>query len=142
MPLATLRNILRVLLALGFLAAAYFHLRDPGLLLPIMPDWVPFPYSVIIVTGLCEAAGAIALFTPLRRAAGIALALYAVCVYPANIKHALDNVPVDGVHLSWWYHAPRLLFQPMIVWWSLFAGTVIDWPFTARPRGRKSPHSS
>jgi uncharacterized membrane protein len=132
MQVETLRRLLRILLAIGFLGAGYFHLRDPHLLMPIMPDWVPYPFTVIIVTGLCEVAGAIALFTPLRRAAGIGLALYAVCVYPANIKHALDNVPLDGVHLSWWYHAPRLLFQPVIVWWSLFAGSAIDWPFRRR----------
>jgi uncharacterized membrane protein len=133
MPLNPIRNTLRVLLALGFLIAGYFHLARPDLLLPIMPDWVPFPYAVIIVTGLCEVAGAVALFTPLRRAAGIALAAYAVCVYPANIKHAFDNVALGGVHLSWWYHAPRLLFQPVIVWWSLFASGAIDWPFAKRP---------
>jgi uncharacterized membrane protein len=130
--MALLRSLLRVLLAVGFLAAGYFHLARPDLLLPIMPGWVPYPYVVIIVTGLCEVAGAVALFTPLRRAAGIALALYAVCVYPANIKHAFDNVALGGVHLSWWYHAPRLLFQPVIVWWSLIAGGVIDWPFRRR----------
>jgi uncharacterized membrane protein len=124
-----LRIILRYALALGFLVAGFFHLRDPHVLMAITPDWVPYPYQVIIVTGLCEIAGAIALFTPLRHAAGVALALYAVCVYPANIKHAFDHVAAGGVQLSWWYHAPRLAFQPVIVWWSLFAGGVIDWPF-------------
>ena len=31
-----------------------------------------------------------------------------------------------------WYHVPRLAFQPEIVWWALFAGQVIDWPFRKR----------
>ena len=55
----------------------------------ITPNWAPFPLQVIFATVLCEIAGAIALNTRLRCAAGAALALYAVCVYPANIKHAM-----------------------------------------------------
>jgi uncharacterized membrane protein len=68
----------------------------------------------------------------LRYAAGVMLALYAVCVYPANIKHALDSVTVGGTKLGWGYHGPRLAFQPVFVWWALFAGGVINWPFGRR----------
>ena len=40
---------------------------------------------VIFVTGLCELAGAVALVTrPLRQWAGLAFALYALCVWPAK----------------------------------------------------------
>jgi hypothetical protein len=28
---------------------------------------------------------------------------------------------------GWWYHEPRLTFQPVLIWWKLCAG-VIDWP--------------
>lgn len=28
---------------------------------------------------------------------------------------------------GWLYHGPRLLFQPVIVWWCLYAAEVIDW---------------
>ena len=48
------------------------------------------------------------------------LALYAVCVFPANIKHAIDDLS-SGTGLPIWYHAPRLLLQPLIVWWALWA---------------------
>lgn len=95
----------------------------------ITPSWVPFPRQVIFATGLCELAGAIALNTRLRRAAGAALALYAVCVYPANIKHALYGLPEGQLQLGWWYHAPRLALQPVLVWWALYAGELIEWPF-------------
>jgi hypothetical protein len=29
----------------------------------------------------------------------------------------------------WLYHGPRLLLQPVLVWWALYAGAVTDWPF-------------
>ena len=112
-----------------YLTAGVFHLATPGTFLLITPDWVPFPRQVILATGLCELAGAFGLMSrSLRRAAGIGLALYAVCVFPANIKHALDGLPAGQVQLGWWYHAPRLAFQPVLVWWALFVGEVTDWP--------------
>lgn len=124
------RTILRWLLAAAFLIAGVAHVRSPHDFILITPGWVPFPAQVILVTGICEIAGAIGLMIPrLRRAAGAALALYAVCVFPANVKHAIDGISVGGIPNSWWYHGPRLAFQPVIVWWTLFAGGLIDWPF-------------
>ncbi len=129
-----MRDILRLLLAAVYLVAGVAHLRSPAGFVQITPSWVPMPETVIFATGLIEIAGAIALaFVPrLRRAAGIGLAAYAVCVFPANINHALSNVAIGGVSLGWWYHGPRLLFQPIAVWWALWAGGVIDWPARKR----------
>ena len=130
------RIVLRWLVALAFLAAGVLHVRNPAPFLKITPDWVPFPEQVILLTGLCEIAGAIGLFVPrLRRLSGIMLALYSVCVFPANIHHALAHVAVGGSTLGWGYHGPRLAVQPVIVWWCLFAGGAIDWPW--RSVGRK-----
>lgn len=123
------RTIARVVLAAAFFAAGVLHLAAPGGFIAITPAWVPFAREVIAVTGVCEIAGAMALLVPrLRKAAGIMLALYALCVFPANIRHAVDGVAIGGVVLGPWYHVPRLLFQPVIIWWALWAGTVIDWP--------------
>ena len=70
--------------------------------------------------------------TRLRRLAGIMLALYAVCVFPANVKHAIDGIHLPPAPDSWWYHGPRLALQPVLVWWALFCSGVIDWPFRAK----------
>lgn len=124
------RSVLRWLLAAIYLAAGVLHVAAPRAFLTIVPGWVPFPDEVVFLTGLCEIAGAVGLVT--RRWRGIAavmLALYAVCVFPANIKHALDGLVYGRNTLGWAYHGPRLLFQPVIVWWTLFAGGVTDWPF-------------
>jgi uncharacterized membrane protein len=124
---------MRYVLAAAYAAAGYVHLNAPGGFLAIMPSWVPYPEQVIFVTGVCEILGAIALLTKrLRYLAGIMLAAYAVCVFPANIKHALEGVTIGHTKLGWWYHGPRLLFQPVIVWWALFAGGITDWPFRTR----------
>lgn len=128
--LELIRTVLRYILAAAYFFVGVVHLRSPDVFLPIVPDWVPFPRETVLATGACEIAGAAALLTQrLRYAAGVMLALYAVCVFPANVKHALDGVAIGGTKLSWWYHAPRLAFQPVIVWWSLFCGGVTSWPF-------------
>jgi uncharacterized membrane protein len=126
----TTRAVMRWILAAFFAAGGVAHLAVPGELLKITPDWVPFAPQVIFVTGLCEFAGAVALVTrPLRYWAGIALAVYAVCVWPANFKHAFDGIDIPHLASSWWYHAPRLALQPVIAWAALFSAGVIDWPW-------------
>lgn len=121
------------LLATLYGVAGIAHIAKPAPFLLIVPDWVPFPSEIILVTGLCEIAGAIGLLLPrFRKFAGVMLALYAVCVFPANLKHALENIAVPGLPQSWFYHGPRLALQPVVAWLSLFAAGVIDWPFQGK----------
>ena len=128
------RTALRWLLALAYFVAGIFHLRSPAGFLAITPSWVPCPAQVIALTGLAELAGAtaLALIPRLRKAAGIGLALYAVCVFPANINHAINHIAIGGTSLGWWYHAPRLALQPVLVWLALWTGGVTDWPFAPK----------
>jgi uncharacterized membrane protein len=128
------RRILRLLLAAIFFSAGVLHVLKPQPFVLITPSWVPVPEATVIFTGVCELFGAVGLMIPrFRRLAGMMLALYTVCVFPANITHAMHDLST-GHGLGWIYHGPRLLFQPVIVWWCLFAGNVIDWPFTGRSR--------
>ena len=128
-----IRTIARLTLSAAFLAAGALHLLIPAPFLTITPAWVVFSPQVIALTGIAEIAGAVGLMIPrLRRAAGIGLALYSVCVVPANIPHAILDLGLAHPQLGCAYHGPRLLLQPVIVWTCLWASTVIDWPF--RPR--------
>jgi uncharacterized membrane protein len=124
------RAVMRWVMAAFYVAAGIAHLVVPDKLLAITPSWVPFAPQVVFVTGLCELAGAVALVTPpWRRWAGFALAAYAICVWPANFKHAIDGVDLPFIASSWLYHGPRLAFQPVLVWWALFSAEIIDWPW-------------
>ncbi|MEW4466247.1 DoxX family protein [Parasphingorhabdus sp. JC815] len=133
-----MRRFFRLLLAIFYLIAGIAHIKSPGGFLAITPGWVPFPQQVIFLTGVAEIAGSIGLLIPprlvphIRYAAGIGLALYALCVYPANINHAINNIAIGGETANWAYHGPRLLFQPVFIWWALIAGNVINWPFRNR----------
>ena len=125
---------LRLALAALYVPFGVLHVSRPAAFLPIMPPWVPAPQAVVVLTGACELAGAVGLLIPwTRKAAAVGLALYAVAVYPANIYHFVAHRHVPPLPDSLWYHVPRLLFQPVLVWWALFAGGVIEWPLRRRP---------
>lgn len=127
------KTVLRIILAIFYFAAGIAHLRSPAGFIAITPDWVPFPEFVVLMTGIAEIVGAVGLFIPrFRKAAGVGLALYAVCVWPANFNHALNDIMIGGVDLGWSYHGPRLAFQPVLIWLALWVGEVIDWPFRKR----------
>lgn len=121
------RALLRWVLALFYAVAGVAHLTRPEFFLSIMPPWVPQPGLVVALTGVAELAGAAGLLqpwsAPLRRAAGWGLALYALCVWPANVQHMIND---HGAHLA--YHLPRLAFQPVLIWLALWVSGVTDWP--------------
>lgn len=115
-----IRLVLRWILAVFYAVAGAIHLIRPEPFLTIMPGWVPAPYAVVLLTGVAEILGAVGLVQPfskpLRRAAGWGLALYALCVWPANINHfIMDMARADG-GLGLAYHVPRMFAQPVIIW--------------------------
>ena len=127
-----------MIMAAIYAVAGAIHLSMPSVFLPVMPGWVPAPDQVILFTGACELAGAVGLIVPRTRwLAGLMLGIYAVCVFPANLKHAFEGIHLPPVPDSWWYHGPRLLLQPVLVWWALFCTDVIGWPF--RPNSIAKP---
>ncbi|WP_271078587.1 DoxX family protein [Aurantiacibacter sp. MUD61] len=131
-----IRATLRILLAVFYAYAGYRHIVNPEPFLLITPDWVPRPEAVVLGTGIAEIAGALALLQPwsqpLRITGGIGLALYALCVWPANLNHMMMDLarPDGGWGLA--YHIPRMMAQPLIIWLALWVSEAVDWPFRGR----------
>jgi uncharacterized membrane protein len=129
------KAIARYGLAAAYLVAGVLHLIRPAPFADITPGWVPMIPLVIALTGVAEIAGAVALVQPwqrLRRAGAIGLALYALCVFPANINHMLIDMAKAVPDLGWGYHIPRMIAQPLIIWLTLWCGGVTDWPWRSR----------
>ena len=121
---------LRLVLVAFYLGAGILHLKSPQGFIKIVPSFVPWPAQVVWLTGFAEIAGAIGLMVPrLQKAAGIGLALYAICVFPANINHAVNQIDIGALPNSWWYHGPRFVLQPILVWCALWCSGVLDWPW-------------
>ena len=126
--MSLLKSTLRALLAALYAFAGYMHFAAPDPFVSITPSWVPYPEAVVFWTGVAEILGAIGLLqpfsSPLRQAAGIGLALYALCVWPANINHfAMDMAREDG-GLGLVYHVPRMFAQPLVIWLALWVAEV------------------
>lgn len=120
------RRVARLACAATYVPFGVLHVLAPAKFLPIMPPAIPYPRQVVVVTGVAEILGGVGLLIPAtRKAAAIGLALYAVGVYPANVYHALARKKVPPLPDSWWYHGPRLAFQPVFVWWALYAGGLL-----------------
>ena len=123
------RDTMRLLMSAFYLVAGSLHLIMPDGFVLIVPHFLPWPETTIFITGILEIAGAMGLLIKrFRYAAGIGLAAYAICVFPANINHALSGIQVGGLPTGWWYHGPRFLLQSILVWWALYCAEVTDWP--------------
>ncbi|UHD47013.1 DoxX family membrane protein [Aureimonas altamirensis] len=122
LPETAWRKAARLLLAAFFALAGIAHFAYADALARIVPPFIPAPVLVVQLTGLAELAGAIGLLTGrFRRAAGIALAFYCLCVWPANFYHALLDWR-SGIGLPMAYHALRLPLQPLLIAWCLWVG--------------------
>ena len=132
-----LRTVMRWIMAAFYAIAGIVHLATPG----------SFPADRAGLgavparghprhRGLRAGRAAALLSVRLRWLAGVMLALYALCVWPANIKQALEHIVLPSIPDTWWYHGPRLAFQPVLIWWALFCAGVVDWPWRGRDRTR------
>ncbi|WP_307562978.1 DoxX family protein [Novosphingobium rosa] len=124
------RVVARWFLVVLYGLAGVLHLALPAPFIGITPGWVPDPALMIAVTGLCEIAGAVALaqgrWPGLRRAAGVALALYALCVWPANIHHMMMDLARPDHGLGYGYHLPRMVAQPVLIFLALWCSKSPD----------------
>ena len=101
-----------------FTASAHFtRMRDD--LVRMMPPSFPWPRALVYFTGLCEIAGAIGLlFLLTRRAAGIALILFFLAVFPANVRAARSGITLRGKPATaLWLRAPMQLLFICLAWW-------------------------
>lgn len=120
-------------LVLFYGLAGILHLALPHPFVSIVPPFVPAPDLVVALTGIAELLGSAGLAQPrsphARKIAGSGLALYALCVWPANVQHMLIDLARDSGELPLAYHIPRLAAQPLLIWLALWTSRVIEWPW-------------
>ena len=104
---------------LVFTASAHFTKMKIDLL-RMMPDWIPQPMALIYFTGVCEVAAAIGLVLPyFRQVAGIALIVFFIAVFPANVKAARSGVGLGGKRPTpLWLRASMQVLFIALTWWS------------------------
>jgi uncharacterized membrane protein len=119
--LATWAGATRYALAtmLVFTASAHFTKMKSDLV-RMMPDWIPRPMALVYFTGVCEIAGAMGLLVPnVRQAAGLALIVFFIVVFPANVKAARTGVGLGGKRPTpLWLRASMQVLFIALTWWS------------------------
>ena len=93
------------------------HFIHPQFFLTIMPVWVPFHQSMVIISGACEILFAFLLLFPLTRriAAWLIIALL-IAVFPANIQMAVNYFNESNPML--WIALLRLPLQLVLIGWA------------------------
>ena len=115
-----LLTVLRIVLAVMFVGMGVLHFvpsiaRGMAAMIPpalVRPGW-PSRRTLVVFTGVCEIAGGIGLLLPATRlAAGIALIVFLIAVFPANAYAATDPGRFGRAAIPFW---PRLVAQLVLI---------------------------
>ena len=121
---STVQTAFRLLLGAALVFAGTSHLTWSRLEFQAqVPRWLPLPVDLVVVgSGLAELAlgGALLALGRYQRAVGWLVAAFFVAVFPGNISQYLNRVDAFGLN-SDLARAVRLLFQPVLVAWALWA---------------------
>lgn|GEM_PF-3216452 len=91
------QRVLGVVVALPLAGSAVFvHFIHPALAVKIIPPVLPYPYLLVLLSGVFELLAAVALQVPrLRRGAALFVAVMMVAISPANIYAA--GMVIEGM---------------------------------------------
>lgn len=116
-----MQKYLRWLLAGLMIVAGLNHFRMPALYIAMIPEWLPAPSALNIISGVAEILGGIGLLAPwpaVRRAASWGLIALLLAVFPANINMAIHNLPLGDNHVPAWTLWARLPLQAILIAWA------------------------
>jgi uncharacterized membrane protein len=110
------RTVALWILAAFFVVAGLNHFLNPDPYLAMMPPYLPWHAGLIIISGIAEIAGGLAiLIAKMRRLAGWGLIALLVAVFPANVQVALHGWA--GVQIPPWALWARLPLQGVLIAW-------------------------
>ena len=114
----------RLLLGAALLVAGTAHLTwSRAEFRAQVPPWLPQPADpVVVASGLVELAlgGALITLSRYRTTVGWLVAAFFVAIFPGNIAQYVNGIDAFGLN-SDRARALRLLFQPVLVAWALWA---------------------
>ena len=116
-----MKKLLWILAAVLYVGAGILHVRAPAAYLKIMPPYVPWPETMVYLSGIAEIAGGLGLLLPAtRRWAAWGLVALLIAVFPANIYMATNHIRIGASPMPEWIAWARLPLQPVLIWWVLW----------------------
>jgi len=122
--LPRLHGGLTVVLAALMILVGVTHFLNPQIFMRIVPDWLPAPRALVLISGFFEILGGLGLLhARTRRLASFGLIALYIAVFPANIHMATHGIQIDPASpLPEWAMWSRLPFQAVLVAWAWYAG--------------------
>ena len=115
----TIKLVLRILLAIFMIVAGTLHWVTPDPFVKIVPSFLPYPLSLVYISGVFEILGGIGLLVPpVSQAAAWGLIALFIAVFPANINMAVNQIQMDGIPNSDLLRWGRLPFQAVLIAWA------------------------
>ena len=120
-----IRIVLAIALGIPFIMIGVEHFLSPAPFDAIVPAYLGFPRFWTLASGVVEVLLGIGIMLPpCRRWAALCLAVFLVCVYPANLNMWLNDIPFNGHELSYKAHLLRLFIQLLLICLALW---LADW---------------
>jgi len=106
-----------VAMGVFYIVAGVAHFVVRRLYLQAMPEYLPAPRALVLVSGVAEIAGGLGVMLPsTRRAAAWGLVLLLLAVLPANVWMAQH--PERFAEVPQWALWARLPLQVPLIWWA------------------------
>lgn len=104
-----------------FFAGGMGHFFVADFFVAIMPDYLPWHWELVIISGVFELLGAIGILIPKTRLlAAYGLIALCVAVFPANLNMALNPEKFSDIPLLLLYlRLPLQLVLIAYIWWSV-----------------------
>jgi uncharacterized membrane protein len=116
-------SIGRVAMAIMLVFTAVGHFAKTDLMVDMMPDFVPFKTTLVYLTGVFEAIGAVMLCVKrFSRQGSWLLIIFLMAVLPANIVGSLKEVALGGMEYGTAYLYFRIPLQLFFIWWIYYFG--------------------
>jgi uncharacterized membrane protein len=104
-------------MALLYVAAGINHFVNTKTYVSIMPAYLPLPFQLVYISGVCEILFGILLipFATRRLAAWLIIVLL-IAIFPANIQMMVNSW--NDNNFQYWATIFRLPLQVVLIWWA------------------------
>ena len=94
-----------------FVVAGINHFLNPEFYDNIVPDFIPFPRFVHLLTGVVEITLPLFFFTRFRKEAAILMIIFLILIYIGNLNVWVNDLPYGNRYFSNTQHFFRFLLQ-------------------------------
>lgn len=104
-------------MALFYVIAGINHFVHPRFYIAMMPPWLPWHATLVLLSGIAEAVLGLLLFpATTRQMAAWGIIALLVAVFPANIQMMLNYMHAHDPKT--WITIVRLPVQGLLIWWA------------------------